>query len=454
MILLSSFLLGLALLSIEGFLIGSLLLGRSAKLLRLSCSLPLGALGNAFLFYLLHIAGIPIALLGFIVGHLLIIGLLAILLRLQLWKRTEPLPVVPDLHPHWSRLHSILFWLLLIFTGLIIIAFSTRAIVLPTYYWDSFTNWHMRARTMLELQDILFHGVQKPQYPILLHGLQMSVMMINGWNDHAANIATLLLSLSLLLGIGIMARAQGGRISGIVVPSMLIAVPFAMTHLQQGYADIHYTSYLLLSASVLGVALHDSRGINVRMLILSALLCAASAWTKLEGLWLGVVPWLAIVTLIAITRKEARKHAAIAVGILVALIAPWPILLQLQQLPATSHGITFEWNMNAIPLIIKALFMEGSFGVQWYAISVLGLLMLMQSRTAWLPRAWPLSPSTLFGLLTLGIIFGIFLVTIDSQWLQSQITFSRTMLLPTLLLTQGIALTVFERMKTSKTLPL
>src|SRR3989344_2487425 len=138
----------------------------------------------------------------------------------------------------------------------------------------------MRAKQSLYAESFISEGVIQPQYPILMHSLMMLPAVFAGWNNQWVHLVTFFLSLSQTLSIFLIIQKRYSRETALIILTLLLSVPFVAIHLRQGYADIHVTFFILLSALFLDAW---SKERFSTLLILSAFLCAAAAWTKFEG---------------------------------------------------------------------------------------------------------------------------------------------------------------------------
>jgi len=407
---------------------------------------PVGVLLNALLFFLYTILGISLTAFSVFFGHLYLIAMLG---ALYYQSKPRSLSAVRLFNfSEFSRKQRILFWILLISVLIKLAVGISSVLIYPSYYYDSISQWNMRARISYEDQAIAFdrdevRGLSKPQYPILLHSLQIFfVLPQEEWNDVLANTSTFLFTLCGLYAFFLLLARRNGFLFSLLTVAVLLMIPLLSHHLTQGQGDIHVLIALLLS-SVLLLHFMDER--SASLLLLSALFVAETAWIKLDGLIFGVLPWLAIVAIIMCTVRRFRTAIAVWGLFPAAFVGGmWSVYLLYRGLPLSPHhGSDFliELHMEAIPEVLRALFASGSFGVHWYAVGLglgLGLLFLRQD-TRW-RRSIPELMICLWGLiLFFGTLF-IFLATPNVSFLLNAQTFSRTMLLPLSLLILGVLL--------------
>ncbi|MDO8648382.1 MAG: glycosyltransferase family 39 protein [Candidatus Peregrinibacteria bacterium] len=417
-----------ALLSGEGHL---LLRGitRRNDAVTIALSYPLGTLTNALVFFLAHILGLRWTLLSIGSIHgVLIIALLVWFLTRGRRKTAAEHERIPS-----SHLSPILASVCGIVALVALLSAALYALAFPTFFWDAFTNWAMRSMQSYQAQSLVFDGIAKAQYPILIHSLHVVFALPGGWSDRLANAATFLLSTTSLLTLFLLIRRQYGNRCALIGITLLLAIPLVVIHLRQGYADIHVTLFILLASLFLHE--HVTSG-DVTSLTISGLLAAAAAWTKLEGLYFALLPFIALALVTSVQRKTL--HKGIRRGILPACVLGlgWVAFLLASGLPLSPHGSSVAFHPEAIRLVLVQLFVTGSFGVHWYAIA-LGIVALIVV-TKRNPRTLLQDTPSLWGIGSLLLVLAIYLCTKEVEFLVSGNTFGRTALIPTMLLTQAL----------------
>lgn len=443
------------LLTLEGMLLLRLFAERSLTFLeRLSLGFPVGAFLNALLFFLLTLLKVPLEFWMVYGAHAVVFGGLVFFER-GTFKATNREAPLDGACPEFDRRARgklstgkkeklLLALLLLSLTVKIFFAFS-HAVLLPTFYYDSLSQWNMRARISYEDRAIAFdldehRGMSKPQYPILLHALQITFMLPQGaWLDRVANSSTFLLTLSSFVAFFLLLKRKGSFFALITLTALTMA-PLLSIHLGQGYGDIHVIEYLLLSALLLSLFVEDTS--HMSFLLLSALFVVAAAWVKQEGFFFGIVPWLLIVSGWCFWKgKKCRQVLRFGFVPVLLLGIPWTLLLLARGLPLSPHGTGFllEWHPEAIPHILEALFSYGSFGIFFYVLPVLlgmGLRDTLGRKKDALPSLLVLS----WGLITFIETLFLYVFTPNVTFLLNNQTFHRTVLIPLLLLILGCAL--------------
>ena len=322
----------------------------------------------------------------------------------------------------------------------------THAVSLPTFYYDSLSQWNLRARVSYEDQAIAFdsteeRGISKIQYPILLHSLQISFMLPQGeWEDKVANSSTLLLTLTSFLSLFLILARRSLFISVVALGS-IFAIPLMTIHLSQGYGDIHVLQYLMLSAGCLMVGL-DNR---YSLLVMSALFVVAAAWTKQEGLFFGVIPWI-IIFFVSIWKTDRKGFKNYVPALALAPSFLWSIFLISKGLPLSPHSGDLEiaWHSEALVQAIKAMFAQGSFGIFWYTIPILLFVALRNIKKTWKEYLPELAIICWGGITFIQTLF-VYFFTPNVQFLLNSQTFSRTMLIPLILLMLGSFMLIQRR---------
>lgn len=438
MIALMIFIIALAVLLIEGWCIVVLLLPEEDRMLRGLLALPAGSLGNVLITFACTAFSIPLSIWSLGIGNLLIVGA-CVWLQSRMQKHHHDAGYTIPLDPPCAlRMKKFLYGLCAALLLNVLVFSLVHSVVLHSYAIDSFTNWTMRSRISYEDQAIAFdpteaRGMAKPQYPFLLHALQITVNQgQSGWNDRAANAITELLTLSSLGACFLLLRRLRGTLVATVAMTMISSMPLLSMQLMQGYGDIHLLTYLLLSFLTYAVFRKDN---DHAWLWLSAIMMTAALWTKLDGVVFGWLPWI-LVIIVDTGKTRAWKKAA-GPGLLpLALFAPFVVLLFAKGLGITPHAgdMSFAWHPEGLHPAFTALFSYGSFGITWYVLAAV-IAMLVWTKKADSVLLWG-------GLLFIGILF-IYLFTPNVEFLINGQSFARQMLIPASLLITACALTIF-----------
>ncbi len=466
---------------VEGRALLLLTTGHSfGRILPWTLGFPLGVFLNVLLFFLFTLFRIPLLLSTIFIAHAVLLTLLTFFLlrfgtveteKVESERKKDFLSAL--FHPFGRR---ILLVILLLSLAVKLFYGVSHAVLLPTFYYDSLSQWNMRARVSLEDHAIAFdsderRGVSKPQYPILLHSLQILFLLPQGewlagrsadsrssdsahlrpsgygwqpslregWKDAIANGATFLLTFSSFLSFFLLLKGRGGTLYGILGFSPFFLIPLATMHLVQGYGDIHVLEYLLLSALLF---ILFTEGARREFLLLSALFAAAAAWVKQEGLFFGVLPWLMVVSSWFLLQRRGKRHPDLLFGYLPAMLlgSMWTVFLLFKGFPIGAHSgdFSFAFHSEAVRPMLQAFFSFGSFGLAFFVLPLLVPFFLMAFRS-WRIFLAPLLILAWGGLAFLLTLF-VYFFTPNVEFLLNGQTFSRTMLIPLFLLILGMLL--------------
>lgn len=430
------------LLLIGGTALALVLLPEATLGLLISLALPLSAFLSAILVLLYTAANIPLSFATLLIGHLLVIAGLIFCI----YKRSSVLMDLerPSSTPKISRSNIEKFILAasaILIASVGIYSFS-HAVLLPTAQFDSLTNWTMRSKISFDDKHMAFdptevRGMAKPQYPFLLHSLQITSNQGQpAWSDTAANAMPYLLSVTSFAALFLMIRKLRGTVQSAVATMSIIMIPLLSMHLAQGYGDISLLQYLLLSLACLGMWMDSTHARKNRWLVLSGIFVVASVWTKSEGLVFGLAPWCLTVALLCGKNRASWKAASPAIIVALALSVPWPIFAWLKGLSLTPHSsdTIVQLHPEALTEAILGLFGRGSFGITWYALALLVPTVLIAGwkRHANIERS--LLPLLAWGSVMFVEICVIYLATPNVRFLLNGESYYRQMMLPAAML--------------------
>lgn len=427
----------------EGAALARLILKSSGRLLLLSLALPFSAFINVLIAFLWTVLHAPLKGWTLILPHLL--------LTIGFWLLNKKFVQSSDrseekkTYSHFEKILMSFCIVLITCTGIYSFA---HAVLLPTFQYDSATNWTMRSQISFVDQRIAFdrgenRGMAKPQYPFLFHALQITVNQGQGlgvasqdeagWNDTAANAILWMLSLSSFLALFLILKKCTSLITALLTLTMILGIPLPSLHLGQGYADITLTQELLPSLACL---LAWIRKHGDAWLFASAILVTSAVWTKSEGLFFGLIPWLLTVTYIVRTDKLAWRTPLRAMAIAIALSIPWQIFALSKGLLLTPHSgdTRFGFHSEGLHEAFAGLFDRGSFGIAWYILIVGIAWMLIEAKQSTSkPRRSELA-LLLFGLIVFLEVLFIYLCTPNVQFLLNAESYYRQMMVPAAML--------------------
>lgn len=363
----------LVLLVIEGAAIAAFLLPAGSWLLPLSLALPIAALTNVLIVFPYTITGVSLSEVTISLGHFIILITTLILgYKNSYWIMHQQI----DRTKETGKLRKFLLIVCGIFL-LMNVAYSfPHAVMMPSNQYDSMTNWTMRSQISFVDKKMAFdadeeRGMAKPQYPFLYHALQITANQgQNLWNDNIANAILYLLSISTFWALYLLVRKLRGTVHSVVTITAIIGIPLLGLHLAQGYGDLNLVQYLLLSLACLGMWVEDASDRKRRWLILSGIFVAAAIWTKSEGPFFGLAPWLVTVALMCGKNKKLWNHAIIATIVLLALSFAWPLFAWSKGFLLTPHSsdTMLGFHPEGLREAFLGLFSRGSFGPLWYAL--------------------------------------------------------------------------------------
>ena len=432
------------LLTAQGWIVARRLLQKNyGSILEILLGLPLGALINVFAVALLSLVGVELHALS-IIGANLCITLLLLISVQPLFKAKCDISTQEDVLKI-SKVVSIL-------SGCIIAASLIYAIshaLLPTFHYDSTTNWNMRSKVSYYRAEVVFDDegglVSKSNYPFLFHALQISANQFSpNWSDKSANGIHLLLTLS-TLGAVFQLLSRRGRSYALTAMALIIGIPLLTLHTGQSYADITLVGFALLALAML---IEFRRTDDSRFVLLSGLFLCACVWTKADGIFFCFIPWVIMMAIILVRQSGSIGYLRYPVAYSVLLSFSWPFFAAAKGLSLTPHGssdVEILTNVEAVSAFSRAMFVSGSFGIYWYGLlSILVLLIIGICRNVIeIDRRYLLT--ALWGLIALGGYMGVYLLTSNTEYLIIGQSFDRQMLLPASLLTLSLAYSLIPR---------
>ena len=448
------FILSALLLMYEGKLIVLILAGQSfRKCEQYFIGFMLGVFVNALIFFLCIIFSLPINFVVIYITHILIVSALVFVVNKErLWFHFKPYGSLQIFESGGVINRRNILMVLVTVSIVCKLLFSlSHALFVPSYYYDTLSQWNTRAKISYEDRQIAFdltevRGHSKPQYPILVHSLQIYFNQPQAdWNDHRANASTLLLSISAFAAFVLILARITSPLFSFVCLGLFMMIPLVPLHLSQGYGDIHVIEYLLVG--ILCTILYIKSKKDYRALIISALLVAASSWVKMDGLILGVIPFIFVFSFYFLykCRSQDFKQMLHIPVIAFFLSILWPILLLIKGLPLSPHpeDLAIKLHTEAIIPIAEALFSYGSFGIFWFLVPIFIIFQIYEfskSKSKCDESALVL----LFGLIVFVESLVIFIFTPNVQYLLNGQTFSRTMLIPLFIMILSLVLFFYK----------
>jgi hypothetical protein len=415
---------GIALLLVEGFLVTQWILRTRDRFLPSLLALPTASLTNVLLFFCLTALGIPLRAMTIWTAHAVVIALLFFFRKRHAVEHDAPRGEHILSLPPWSR------WICTVLLSVSLLFGAAHALLLPSLHIDVFTNWAMRSQISFETEQMAFdltetRGMAKPQYPFLIHALQiMGSVGQSTWNDRAANVMTWLMTISAMGAIFVMLKRRFGYDAALLVSTVLYQIPLIGIHLSQGYADLPLMLYCLLS----WLTLYEySARRDQKWITFSVLFLAAALWTKSEGLFVAFVPWAFMLVLL---RGEFRWNWKQLIGWIVsgvALYVPFLIFLFVKDLNLTPHesdaSLGIQW--EGVAALPHAFFGAGSFGPFWMALLIAAIVLFRQNAQKKLLLFWGM-----WGIGSLAVVLFTYLFTPNVGFFLSGQSFYRQLFVP------------------------
>ena len=274
-------------------------------------------------------------------------------------------------------------WVIAVFVaifGTFALVGLAKAAVTPLIAWDAWTMWMRKAAVLYHygaLRPEFFAGevyrFTSPDYPLLMPLWEAVHFRAMGGID---SVAIHVQFWVLLVGFFWAAAFLAHRVTrpAIWAPVLLLAAaaPGVWGQLLTVYADVPMALFLGLGMLALGIWLAERRPGD---LALAALLLAAAAGTKNEGLMAAVAALAVAAVIVAFERghpaRAALRPLGIAVAGFLALVAPWRIWV-------AANGVE-----GAIPVAqgLNPLYLAERTGRVPAAIA--GLVDALDDQTAW-----------------------------------------------------------------------
>ncbi len=434
----------------EGALVLRLILRTTDVLLACAFGLPLAVLINVFIVFDWTILGIPLTPISILLPQVLMTAGLGF----AAWKTAVISdPTIPG--GKLTRSMKALFGACCVLIASTAIYSFAHAVMLPTFQYDSATNWTMRSQISFVDKQIAFdatevRGMAKPQYPFLFHSLQITANQGQPrWNDTAANAILWLLSLSTFIAVFLILLRLMKPLESLVTVTLILGIPLLSVHLGQGYGDITMTQQLLLALACFMIGVRYSG----RWLLVSGITVATSVWTKSEGLFFGLVPWLLVCGILALCERPRRKEAGVAMLTATILSVPWPIFATVKGMLLTPHSgdAAIGFHPEGLTDAFLGLFGRGSFGISWYAI-LIALLWMTIDFWRMKKKPWTEILGIAWGTLVFAEVLFIYLFTPNVRFLLNAESYYRQMMLPAAMLILALAVWFTRPMDRTETI--
>ncbi|MBI5700089.1 hypothetical protein HZC35_07305 [Candidatus Saganbacteria bacterium] len=311
--------------------------------------------------------------------------------------------------------------------GLKVLYVFYEALVKPVVGWDALWNFSLRAKIFYFLGGIpldrahpYFLGGGMKQYPLHLPLLEtFTYILQGGWNDALMKVIFPLYFLSMLIVFYYALRREQSRLTSLFFTFLLSTLPLLVYHATIEYADFVVGAYFLAAVVYLYQFIKTK---DTKMLILSAVLAALSAWVKDEGMVFYFIGLFLLVIPILSANKYAVKFKREFILVLyylapfLVLIGPWIIFKQVFGLSVGNEptfslagmisGFTFH--PETIPKVLEKMFLSGN----WHLLFGLWALVII----FYYKQIFTTEKKYLFWSTALAILFFSFLYVFTYNW--------------------------------------
>lgn len=321
-------------------------------------------------------------------GTFLIIILADIAVAAVLWARFRPI----SLPRRWGgNKGEVVSLIILFFLSVKIFASIWQVIHIPTYEFDAWNNWNLRAKVIyteqgipLDKNDPFYLGSGIKSYP-LNDGLWKVWVanMIGEWNEHLTGLVSAAFY-AVLLGLFYFSLPPNFNSTWKIIATYLLgSLPFLYFHSFIPYADLEFSVYLFLAViSFFKFTPHlssptsgeESKEGGRFWLWLSAIALALAIWTKNEG-FAVVLPVIFVLTVGLFLTKKLILRQVISYWLSVIVItAPWLLFKfvnKLELLSGDSSTFRFVYNSQFVSEVWQSIFLRSHFNFLWLLVFIL-----------------------------------------------------------------------------------
>ncbi|MCK5016691.1 MAG: glycosyltransferase family 39 protein [Candidatus Peribacteraceae bacterium] len=384
-----SFIIGMLLPSIIGWLILRLIEGETPVLFRverITLGIILGTTLTTFLFFLAN----TIDLISFTRNGFLLVCILSIVLLTWLfmrmkvhWPKNQPIKFA--MSPPLSNKIKIIIGVFGMWILFKIITASVLLIGSPPYLDDTLKNWNMRGKVYFVAQDLVLspHGNSiansSPEgifsYPPTVPLVKTFLASIAGsWNEGLINAPHILWYIVSLLLMFFFLRRHLNIIWSLGGMYLLSSLPLYLIHGAQAYADLYLSIHIFAAIYLLFNAIkEENEKRRICFLHLSGFSAALLAFTKNEALLLHAPIYVLVFMLTIFFMKQSNllttrqmKKVVLNVFLLFILIAlPWLIFKWMNNLTFGNakaiSGLGIGWQ----PGVLRTLWLNTFFEANW-----------------------------------------------------------------------------------------
>jgi len=243
----------------------------------------------------------------------------------------------------------------------------------PTYEFDAWNNWDLRAkvisvegRIQFDKNDEFYLGGGIKSYP-LNDGLWKvwQAAVLGGWQEQAVNTTSVFVYI-FLLGLFYFSLPENISTNWRLGSTYLFAsLPFLYFHSWIPYADLEFAAYLFLTVAGMYHYLRDGHAPH---LVLSALALGLSIWTKNEG-FAVLLPVIVAALALALLRKQmSLRRAGYYIATAVVVVLPWLVFRfvnHLDLLSGDSSSFRFVFNRQFLGTAFNSIFLASHFNFLW-----------------------------------------------------------------------------------------
>lgn len=282
----------------------------------------------------------------------------------------------------WHKKDQLLFFFLMATVLIKIIGAAWSATNIPTYDFDAWNNWNLRAK-VIYTQNIIpqdqtsqfYLGGGIKSYPLNDALLKVWVAKIVGsFDDSYINLLSVVYFILLLFIFYFSLPEHFSRFFKLTATYALSAIPFLYLHAQIPYADLYYSIFLFLS--ILGLYNYYS-GRGLSWFYFSGVAIALGAWTKNEGLVVAI-PLIFLVTLVLYIFKKVKIRDFLLNWFFAFLTAlPWftfRLISKIDILSGDSSSFKLIFNSQFIKDIFDTIFIRSNFNYLWVLIFAILIL--------------------------------------------------------------------------------
>jgi len=421
-------LLGLALPTLSGWLLLSILEGKSPVLQpveRVALGFLLGTTLLMFLSFLGNVSlGIPLTLLGFL--GVQTAGTVALTLffiaQRKMMGVSAPVAALSS-SPAFSHSIKICIAILAFWAGIKLMAGLVLLTGTPVYFDDVFNNWNKRGKMYYVMEQftlgtdtedaaspepetvteaVTAGGVHSypPTVPLLKTWL---AKLAGNWREGLVNTPHIAWYLCVLILLFYALRRRTSLLWSLLGTFGLMSIPLYLVHGTNPYADVFLSAHIFAAVSLLfaGVAAHASPERNT-FLRLGAVAAGMLVFTKNEALVLHLPPLLLLLCLsmgMLVWKKNMSKRDALVTlawyaGCIGLVLIPWVSFKLLHGLPFGNAkglpGFVAFWQPGVLHAIMYGLFFEGNW-LLFFPLLMLAIILSAKHLRTLPPALLPLA---------------------------------------------------------------